>query len=274
MTAIYEDQTRDEGDDGASCDSSKATSTSACVLDLTSSGGSEIAAEVSSSSNDKVKVEVESLEASDRALNLSLSPQVRLARLERLEQMMPEDLTSMAVPQDLSTSGAGQGRGSRQPEMPMDLTVRMAAPQPMQEFACVDEEIADDSTPMPPLGGAASVSASEGLLRVDSLDPQSMKDTLLSCTDPSSSHLDMDVSAEEASLLELNPNPPEQADSASGLGVDTEGELVDFSLEAVDFEDLQDIVEEHATAAESVEAETVSTADIFPQTLADDVSLL
>ena len=55
----------------------------------------------------------------DSALNLSMSPQGRRTRAQR-QQQMPEDLTSAAMPEDLSQRG---GRGRL--EMPMDLTMHL-----------------------------------------------------------------------------------------------------------------------------------------------------
>jgi hypothetical protein len=201
------------------------------MLNLTHSTTSEMGGEVSSSScketGGKVKQEREEV---DSVLNLSLSPQVRLARLGHLQQQMPEDLTALAMPQDLSTSNRGRGRGRL--EMPMDLTMRMSQLAPADAGLL---EAADGATPL---------SAPE------ELEPGSVKDTLLSCVDTSSSQLDIDVSGDDM-------DAPFQVDSSASLNLDRDGDFVDFSLADVDFDDLQDLPVDSAT--ESAQQEPSSS---------------
>ncbi|KAK7104305.1 serine/arginine repetitive matrix protein 2-like [Littorina saxatilis] len=235
---------------------SKASSTSACVLDLTSppadsSVGSEANTEVTSSSSDMKSCGAAKMSPPrvDSALNLTLTPEAREARQGRVEQTIPEDLSSYAEPQDLSTSSSsGKGKGRRALEMPIDLTMRLA---PLQAAGSSSEEppVLEEMQPSP--STSSQISSSEGAQRAEgALDPQTVKDTLLSCSsslNPSTGALvDMDVS-DEAGLVDTAPS--QLADSA-GLGVDPQGDLVDFSLAPMDFEGLVDMdVEDSAFAA-------------------------
>ncbi|XP_076463491.1 uncharacterized protein LOC143295754 [Babylonia areolata] len=233
--------------EAGSPDGSKASSTSACVLDLThppadSSGGSETNTEVTSSSSDVRTAAIIQPPSADSALNLTIPPEIRGARQELREQTMPEDLSSYAQPQDLSTSSAGKHKGRRPPEMPIDLTMRLVPPQASQSEAVQPME----TEPSP----GCSISSSESVPKVECLDPQTVKDTLLSSTsavNPSASNLsELDVGDDGGDVME---DSSQMADSA-GLGVDPEGELVDFSLAPVDFEELGDMDVDEANAGQ------------------------
>ncbi|KAL8585222.1 hypothetical protein ACOMHN_013237 [Nucella lapillus] len=232
-------------------------SASPCVLDLTnppadSSGPAEASSEVtsSSSSSSDLKSVLEPPSA-DSALNLTVTvpPEIRGARQGlRVEQTMPEDLSSYALPQDLSTS-ARKRKGRHPPEMPIDLTKRLVPSQSQSQPPEGSEAM--EVLPSPSLPGSSSDSGESGL------DPQTMKDTLLSSTfalNPSSSHLvDLDV-GDDGDVMEVSGGG-QGADSA-GLGVDPAGELVDFSLASVNFEELEDMEVEEANSAQPQAGDT------------------
>lgn len=256
-----------------SADSGKASSTSACVLDLTnppadSSGRAEASTEVTSSSC-AVKAGTtarESPPAADSALNLTVSPQARGSRQGRVEQMMPEDLSSYAEPQDLTTSSAGKGKGRRPPEMPIDLTMRLA---PSQSVGSSQSEQSPRVVEMQPSPGS-QISSSEGLQRGDSLDHQTVKDTLLSSTsamNPSTSNLSELEMGDEGGVLEA---APAQLADSPGLGVDPQGDLVDFSLAPVDFEELVDMQVEDSSAGVSAAPDTDESGGTADSTFTPD----
>ena len=242
----------------------KASSTSACVLDLTNppadtSGGQEASAEVTSSSCEVKSSPVVSSPPADSALNLTVPPELREARPSLMEQTMPEDLSSYAQPQDLSTSS--EGRAVRAPEMPMDLTMRLN-PSQSTDSRAVEEVPQPMETQQSP---SCQISSSEGLAQA--LDPQSVKDTLLSSTsalNPAASSLGDLGLGDEGGLMETAPSVV--SDSA-GLGVDPEGELDGFNLAIVDFEQFAGMEVEDPTAAPegATEEENGGTADTtFP----------
>lgn len=256
-----------------SADSGKASSTSACVLDLTnppadSSGRAEASTEVTSSSC-AVKAGTtarESPPAADSALNLTVSPQARGNRQGRVEQMMPEDLSSYAEPQDLTTSSAGKGKGRRPPEMPIDLTMRLA---PSQSVGSSQPEQSPQVVEMQP-SPSSQISSSEGLQRGDSMDHQTVKDTLLSSTsamNPSTSNLSELEMGDEGGALEA---APAQLADSPGLGVDPQGDLVDFSLAPVDFEELVDMQVEDSSAGVSAAPDTDESGGTADSTFTPD----
>ena len=249
-----------------SADGGKASSTSACVLDLTnppadsSSGGSEAGSEVTSSSSavkagGAATAARQSPPAVDSALNLTVSPQERGARPGRVEQTMPEDLSSYAEPQDLSTSNAGEGKRRRPPEMPIDLTVRLAPPN-LPDAGLTE----GDAAPPPPQAaetapspGSQSHISSEGLQAADS--ETTVKDTLLSPisdSNPSASNLSGEGEGVEAgppepgpSVMVVDPFPPEPGldPSPPEPGLDPQGDLMDWfrAAAAVDCQELEDV---------------------------------
>lgn len=131
--------------------------------------------------------------------------------------------------------------------MPIDLTVRLTPSQ------SVGPSVAEETPPLMEMqpSPCSQISSSEGLQRVDSLDPQCMKDTLLSSTsamNPSTSNLSELEMGDEGSLMEA---APAQLADSPGLGVDPQGDLVDFSLAPVDFEELVDMQVEESSAGVS-----------------------
>lgn len=184
------------------------------------------------------------IDPEESALNLTIaSPILKAGSCRSVVQTEPEDLRAPAMPQDLSTSGCSRSRAVL--DMPMDLSVRLATSESAASLLSISTTMSEDvqgfseTQSSPP----APISSSDILQRTDSMDSSTVKDTLLCGTSgfgPSSSRLSLDQDlALEASLMEDQSD--EMPGSSPGLGVDAEGDPVDFSLAPIDFEELADL---------------------------------